>query len=290
VLHEFFLAPFGPDLPFMRRALVASFALALSYGPIGVFLVLRRMTLVTDAMAHAVLPGVAVGFLVSGLSLWAMSLGGLVAGLIVALLAGAVSRATNMREDASFAGFYLVALAAGVMVLATRGSNVDVVHILFGSILAVDDAALYLMAGTATITLFAMALIYRPLLIECLDPQFLRAAGGSGALWHAIFLMLLVINTVAGFQALGTLMAVGLMVLPAVAGRFWVRSVHALWICASAIALASGYGGLLLSFHADLPSGPSIVLVAGGVWFASMLVGRHNSLRARLSRRRHLVG
>jgi len=290
VLYDFFLAPFGSDLPFMRRALVASLALALSYGPIGVFLVLRRMTLVTDAMAHAVLPGVAVGFLVSGLSLWAMSLGGLAAGLIVALLAGAISRITNMREDASFAGFYLVALAAGVMLLATRGSNIDLVHILFGSILAVDDAALYLMAGTATVTLTTMALIYRPLLVECLDPQFLRAAGGRGALWHSIFLMLLVINTVAGFQALGTLMAVGLMVLPAIAGRFWVRSVFGLWLCATIIALLSGYGGLLLSFHADLPSGPSIVLVAGLAWFASMLIGRYNSLRALLQQQRHLVG
>jgi zinc/manganese transport system permease protein len=290
VLYDFFLAPFGSDLPFMRRALVAGVALALSYGPIGVFLVLRRMTLVTDAMAHAVLPGVAAGFLVSGLSLWAMSLGGLAAGVAVALLAGAISRTTKLREDASFAGFYLVALAAGVMLLSARGSNIDLVHILFGSILAVDDGALYLMAGTASLTLLVMAAIYRPLLIDCLDPGFLQAIGGRGALWHSLFLMLLTINTVAGFQALGTLMAVGLMVLPAVAGRFWVRSVGALWMSASVIAALSSYFGLLLSFHADLPSGPSIVLVAGGIWFASMLGGRFDSLRARLWRRRHLAG
>lgn len=290
MLYDFFLAPFGSDLPFMRRALVAGVALALSYGPIGMFLVLRRMTLVTDAMAHAVLPGVAAGFLLSGLSLWAMSVGGLVAGVAVALLAGAVSRTTTLREDASFAGFYLVALAAGVMLLSARGSNIDLVHILFGSILAVDDAALYLVAGTASLTLLAMATIYRPLLIDCLDPGFLKTIGGRGALWHSLFLMLLTINTVAGFQALGTLMAVGLMVLPAVAGRFWVRSVGGLWISASTIAALSSYFGLLLSFHADLPSGPSIVLVAGGIWFTSMLAGRFDSLRARLWRRRHLAG
>ncbi len=290
MLYDLFLAPFGSDLPFMRRALVAGLALALSYGPIGVFLVLRRMTLVTDAMAHAVLPGVAAGFLLSGLSLWAMSLGGLAAGVAVALLAGAVSRTTKLREDASFAGFYLMALAAGVMLLSVRGSNIDLVHILFGSILAVDDGALYLMAGTASLTLLAMAAIYRPLLIDCLDPGFLQALGGRGALWHALFLMLLAINTVAGFQALGTLMAVGLMVLPAVAGRFWVRSVAALWVAASTIAALSSYLGLLLSFQADLPSGPSIVLVAGAIWFASMLLGRFDSLRARLWRRRHLAG
>jgi zinc/manganese transport system permease protein len=290
VLYDLFLAPFGDDLPFMRRALVASLALALAYGPMGVFLILRRMTLVTDAMAHAILPGAAAGFLLSGLSLWAMSIGGLIAGLVVAGLAGAISRVTDLREDASFAGFYLVALAAGVVLLAMGGSSVDLVHVLFGSILAVDDAALCLMAGAATLTLIVMALIYRPLLIECLDPKFMASASGSGAIWHFAFLALLVINTVAGFQALGTLMAVGLMILPAVAARFWVRSVIGLWALASVLALLSGYLGLLVSYHLDAPSGPAIVLTAGGIWFLSMLLGRHNSLRLRLLRPRHLAG
>ncbi len=290
MLADLLFAPFGDDLPFMRRALVATLALALAYGPVGVFLILRRMTLVTDAMAHAILPGAAAGFLLSGLSLWAMSLGGLVAGLVVAGLAGAISRVTDLREDASFAGFYLVALAGGVLLLSLRGTSVDLVHVLFGSILAVDDAALCLMAGAATLTLVAMALIYRPLLIECLDPRFMAAASGSGAVWHFAFLALLVINTVAGFQALGTLMAVGLMILPAVAARFWVRGIMALWALATALALLSGYVGLLASYHLDAPSGPAIVLTAGAVWFLSMLMGRHDSLRARLLRDRHLAG
>jgi zinc/manganese transport system permease protein len=174
--------------------------------------------------------------------------------------------------------------------LALGGSSVDLVHVLFGSILAVDDAALTLMAGAATLTLLTMALIYRPLLIECLDPKFMAAASGSGAIWHFAFLALLVINTVAGFQALGTLMAVGLMILPAVAARFWVRSIMGLWALASALALLSGYAGLLASYHLDAPSGPAIVLMAGGIWFLSMLVGRYNSLRTRLMRDRHLAG
>lgn len=288
--YDLLLAPFGGDLPFMRRALVATLALALAYGPIGVFLILRRMTLVTDAMAHAILPGAAVGFLLSGLSLWTMSVGGLVAGLVVAVLAGAISRTTTLKEDASFAGFYLLALAGGVTLLAMGGSSVDLVHVLFGSILAVDDAALCLMAGAATLTLITMAAIYRPLLIECLDPKFMAAASGGGAVWHFAFLALLVVNTVAGFQALGTLMAVGLMVLPAVAARFWVRSIVPLWCLASVLAFASGYLGLLASYHLDAPSGPAIVLTAGILWIVSMLVGRHNSLRARLLRDRHFAG
>src|SRR5947207_3417688 len=131
---------------FMRRALVACLALSLGCGPIGIFLVLRRMSLMGDAMSHAILPGAAVGFLVAGFSLWAMGAGGLIAGLAVAVLAGAVSRATTLKEDASLAGFYLISLAIGVLIVSKKGSNVDLLHVLFGTILAVDNASLILVA------------------------------------------------------------------------------------------------------------------------------------------------
>ncbi len=276
---------------FMRRALVACLALALGSGPVGVFLVLRRMSLIGDTMAHAVLPGAAVGFLVAGLSLPAMSLGGLVAGLVVALLSGLVTRFTRVKEDASFAAFFLISLAAGVMIVSLKGNNVDLMHVLFGSILAVDDTSLLLVAGIATISLLTFALIYRPLVVECFDPVFSRAVGGPGTTVHLVFLVLVVLNMVAGFQALGTLMAVGLMMLPAVAARFWARDVWSLAAVAVAMAMASGLLGLAWSYHADLPSGPAIVLTAGGFYLLSLLVGRRDSLTARLlRRRRHLEG
>jgi zinc/manganese transport system permease protein len=138
---DWLMAPFL-EFSFMRRALVACLALRLGCGPGGVLLVLRRMSLVGDAMSHAVLPGAAIGFLVAGFSLTAMSLGGFAAGLVVALLAGLVTRSTEQREDASFAAFYLISLALGVLIVSTRGSNVDLMHVLFGTILAVDDVSL----------------------------------------------------------------------------------------------------------------------------------------------------
>lgn len=279
-MWDFLVTPFV-DYAFMQRALVACLALSLGCGPVGVLLVLRRMSLVGDAMSHAVLPGAAVGFLVSGLSLWSMGLGGLIAGLAVALLAGAVTRVTALREDAAFAAFYLIALAAGVLIVSTRGSNVDLMHVLFGTILAVDDAALLLMAGIATITLIALALLYRPLVVECFDPGYLRMVGGVGALVHFAFLMLVVLNLVGGFQALGTLMVVGLMMLPAAAAKFWSRSLWSLFAWAAGLALLSGYSGLLVSYHGSLPSGPSIVLTAGGFYLLSLIFGTHDSLRAR---------
>ena len=277
-LYDLAFGPFA-EFGFMRRALVGCLALALGCGPIGTFLVIRRMSLMGDALSHAVLPGAALGFILGGLSLPAMSLGGVGAGLVVALLSGLVTRLTPLREDASFAAFYLISLALGVLLVSLHGSNVDLLHLLFGSILAIDDAALVLVGAVASVSLLSLAVIYRPLVVECFDPGFLRAVGGRGGLVHTGFLALVVLNLVAGFQALGTLMAVGLMMLPAAAARFWVRELWTLSAASSALAFASGFLGLLLSFHLGLPSGPSIVLVAGLAYFGSVLFGPRDSLR-----------
>lgn len=282
--------PFS-EFSFMRRALVACMAISLGSAPLGVLLVLRRMSLMGDAMSHAVLPGAALGFLMMGFSVPAMSIGGFVAGLTVALLAGLTSQYTSQREDASFAAFYLISLALGVLLISIQGSAMDLMHILFGTILAVDDASLLMLASITTFTLLSLALIYRPLILECFDPKFLRAVGERGGLYHVIFLFLVVINLVAGFQALGTLMAVGLMMLPAATARFWTNEIdHLLWI-ASGLAVLAGYVGLLISYHADVPSGPAIILTAGVAYLISLFVGTEGGVMVRWwKQRRHLEG
>jgi zinc/manganese transport system permease protein len=289
--------PFA-EFAFMRRALVACAALALAGAPIGCVLVVRRMSLIGDAMAHALLPGAAVGFALAGFSLWAMGLGALAAALLVAAAASGAAQATAdarsgaPREDAHLAAFYLIALAAGVLILSLHGSPVDLMHVLFGSILAVDDVALLTIAGVASLTLLLLALLWRPLLALCVDPGFLAAVGARWARWLPLgFMALVVLNLVAGFQALGTLMAVGLMMLPAVAARFWARTLPRQALAAALIALAAGVGGLLASFHYALPSGPAIVLLAGLVYAASLLAGPLDSVRARRAAlRAHLSG
>ena len=286
-LYDLAFHPFA-EFGFMRRALVGCLALALASGPIGTILVIRRMSLMGDALSHAVLPGVALGFILAGLSVPAMSLGGVAAGLAVALLSGLVTRLTPLREDASFAAFYLISLALGVMLVSTHGNNVDLLHLLFGSILAVDNTALLLIGAIATLSLFVLAVIYRPLVADCFDPGFLRTLGGSGGLVHTLFLALVVLNLVAGFQALGTLMAMGLMMLPAAAARFWVRELWLLGAMSGAIALASAFLGLLLSYHLDITSGPAIVLVAGLAYLVSVVFGPRDSLRTLYLRRGHL--
>ena len=275
---DFFITPFT-DYVFLRRALMACMALALGCGPVGVLLVLRRMSLMGDALAHAILPGAAIGFLLGGLSLPAMGLGGFVVGFLVALLAGAISRFTILNEDASFAGFYLISLALGVLIVSTQGNQVDLMHILFGTVLAVDSVSLIMVTGITSFSLFILTLIYRPLLIECFDPGFLRVIGGWGSLYHFIFLILVALNLIAAFQALGTLMALGIMMLPAVSSRLWARHVWSLFILSSFFAVMSGYLGLLLSYHLEWPSGPSIILVAGLIYGISLLVAPFGAIK-----------
>jgi zinc/manganese transport system permease protein len=285
--YDALIAPFV-EFEFMRRALAAIIALSLAGAPIGVFLMLRRMSLVGDAMAHAILPGAAIGFLLSGLNLFAMTAGGLVAGFAVAILSGLVSRMTGLKEDASLATFYLASLALGVSIVSLKGSNIDLLHVLFGNILAMDDQTLLVIAANATITLIVLAVIYRPLLIESVDPLFLRTVSRAGAPAHLVFLALVVINLVNGFQALGTLLAVGLMILPAGIARFWSRDITGLICIAVLSALVSGYAGLVLSFQTRLPSGPAVILVAAGLYMASVLFGSVGGLLRQLFPGRHL--
>jgi zinc/manganese transport system permease protein len=276
------------DYAFMRRALVACLALSLGSAPVGVFLVLRRMSLLGDALSHAILPGAAVGFVMGGLALWPMSVGGLVAAVAVALLSGWVARLTRLHEDASFAGFYLISLALGVLLISAHGGAVDLMHVLFGSVLAVDGDSLLLVAAVASATLVALALIWRPLVVECFDPGFLESVGGRGGAIHLLFMTLVVVNLVAGFQALGTLMAVGLMMLPAAAARFWAGSIEGMTLAAVALAMLASVVGLLVSFHFELASGPSIVLMAGVGYLLSILLGARDSVLRRYFPGRHL--
>lgn len=276
--YDAIVGPFV-EFGFMHRALLGCVALSFGAAPVGVFLLLRRMSLTGDAMAHAILPGAALGYLLAGLSLGAMTVGGIVAGLAVAIASGLVARHTALREDTSLAAFYLVSLALGVLIISVRGNSVDLLHVLFGTVLALDDAALGLLATIAALSLAALRLILRPLVIECVDPEFLRGTSAWSAVAHYGFLVLVVVNLVAGFHALGTLMSVGLMVLPAATARLWVRQLRPLLALSVACSLGACLIGLLVSYHADWPTSPVIVLVLGLAYLSSMLLAPAGLLR-----------
>ena len=281
MIWEILVAPFT-EFGFMRRALLGCIAISVGATPVGLFLMLRRMSLTGDAMAHAILPGAAIGYLISGLSLGAMTIGGLIAGMAVALLSGFVTRVTAQREDASLAAFYLISLALGVLIVSTRGGNVDLMHVLFGTVLALNDATLILLCSITSLSVLVLASMFRPLVLECADPQFLRSVSGLSAITHLTFLALVVLNLVSGFHALGTLMAVGIMILPAATAKFWASIIGGLLAAAVITATLSSFCGLLLSYHFSLPSGPAIILVAGIAYVLSIVVGPVGGLVARI--------
>ncbi|MEX0406569.1 zinc ABC transporter permease AztB [Aquibium sp. LZ166] len=284
-MYQALVSPFL-EFSFMQRALLGALLLSVSSCPVGVFLMLRRMSLAGDAMAHAILPGAAIGFLLFGLEIVPMTVGGLIAGVVVALGAGAVSRFTLQKEDASMAAFYLISLALGVLIVSMRGSSVDLMQVLFGTVLALNDEALTLIGSICAITLVTLFVVWRGLIAECLDPLFLRSVSRIGTPVHFAFLGLVVLNLVGGFQALGTLLSVGLMMLPAAAARFWSIRVGPMCLLAVAIGMIASVAGLLLSYHFALPSGPAIILSAGAIYLASILFGSRGVLAERV-RHRH---
>lgn len=270
--YHFLIDPFI-EFSFMQRALWGCVVLSLSATPIGVFLTLRKMSLTGDAMSHAILPGAAIGFLISGVSVTAMTIGGVVAGCIVAGLSGLVARHTKIGEDSSMAAFYLMSLALGVIIISSKGSNLDLLHVLFGSTLALNNDALILITIIASVTLCILAILYRPIVLECVDPAFFKTISRLSSVAHFSFLFLLVLNLVAGFHALGTLMAVGLMVLPATIAQFWSKQLRSMLLIAFIIAALSCYLGLILSYYFSFATSPAIVLVMGVFYLLSLFFG-----------------
>jgi zinc/manganese transport system permease protein len=279
-LHALLIAPFE-GFSFMRIALVACLALALANGPLGIFLLLRRMALDGNVLSHAVMPGAALGFVYAGHSLPALSLGGLASGGVVAGLTGLLGRARTAGHDAGLLAFYLVTLALGVTLVALFGSNVDTVRVLFGTVLAIDVRALLQIAAVSTVTMLLLAVFYRAIAVDSFDPVFLRMVGGHGM--RGLFTILVLLNLVVSFQAFGTLLAIGPMLIPAAAARCWTHRPGLMIALASALGMLSSYAGLLLSYHRNLPSGPAIVMAAGAIYGVSLLASAAgNLIRIRL--------
>jgi zinc/manganese transport system permease protein len=277
VIRAILLEPFW-SFGFMRTALVACLGLALANAPVGVLLLQRRMSLTADVLSHAIMPGAALGFLAAGYSLIALSVGGIAAGILVALLASLTPRLDG--SEATLAAFYLLSLAAGVLLVSLRASNIDLMHVLFGTVLAIDQDALVFIALIATVTLCVIATIWRPLAVESFDPLFLRSIGGGGPVFRRLFLILTVLCLVAGFQAFGTLLAAGPLLLPAAAARHWSRDLRVQIILAALFGLAACFVGLLFSYHLNVPSGPAIVLACGAIYLVAVLSPRQAAANA----------
>lgn len=276
-LYDYFILPIA-NYDFMQKAIVALFVLCLSSPITGVFLTLRKMSLSGDAISHAILPGAALGFLFYGLSVTAMTIGGLLAGVLVISASAIFSRISKSSEDNSLAVFYLISLALGVLIVSISGSNIDLLHFLFGSIFTITDEILYSLGIITTLNLITLAIIVRPLIIDSMDSLYLSSVSKAGPWVHLIFMVVTVMNLVGGFQAIGTLMAVGVMIIPAISARFWSIKLYKICLISVFSSITSVYIGMIISFNFDLPCSPCIILSLGVWYIFSFLIGAQKGL------------
>ncbi len=274
----------------MPAAIAGALALAFGGAPLGVLLIARRMSLVGDALSHGILPGAALAYLVAGPDPVALTLGALGAGFLVAILSSLLARTGRLPEDASFAVFYLSALALGVVILGRSANAEALLDLLFGAAGGLDATGLIVSAIAASATLILLALFLRGFLAESADPVFMRASGLPGGLLHLLLMMLVALNLVAGFRAFGALMTVGLMMIPAASARFWARGYTGQAAAAVLISVLASGSGLWLAQALGWEPGAIMTLCASVLFAASALIGPNKGLLQNLPGRTHLEG
>jgi zinc/manganese transport system permease protein len=271
MLNSLFISPIT-DYIFMQRALSACIVLSIICPILGVVLLLKRMSLMGEALSHGILPGIAIAFFIWGIWLPGFTIGGIIAGLIIAGLSVFVSQKTNLPQDASFSGFYLMALALGVLLVSKAGGAMNIMHLLFGSVLGVNMPTLLTIAALSLLSGVMLRIIFRPLVYQCFDPLFMQSVGCGSNRYTVIFVALVVINLVSACQALGTLMALGLMMIPAITARLLCQNLKNTLIVSVIISLISSYFGLLISYHVALPTGPTIILAASFFYCVTLIL------------------
>ncbi len=269
-----------------RAAATCAFA-AVGAGLVGCVLTARRLALVADALAHSLLPGAGIAWLLFGSSMTALLVGGLIAALATALGAGLLARLTRLKEDAAFAALFSALFAVGVVVVQRAGTPVDLLRFLFGEVLAVGPADLRLAATVATLTVAGFGLFHRAIAIECFDPVFHRAIGGRSALIHFGLLVATALNLIAALHALGIVLALGLFMLPATTAYLWCERWGAMLVASCGIALVGTVIGFAASCRFALPSGPAIVAALGAMFVLSAVFSPRHGLVARLRRPHH---
>jgi len=241
---------------FMQTALIAAVLIGISCASIGVYVVLRRMAFSGEALAHSVLPGIVVAY-VSGVSL---SLGALVAGVVAALGIGALSTRERLREDTAIGVVFTAMFALGVLLASRAGSYRDLSHMLFGNLLGVSLANLWLIAGVTALLLLALVLFHRELELTSYDPTHAAAIGLRPGRLRYLLLLLLALAVVTGIQAVGVVLVSALLVTPAAAASLLTDRLPAMMNLACAFAVIAAVTGLYASYYANVVAGPAVVL------------------------------
>lgn len=270
--------------PFMARALLAAITVGAIVPLLGAYVVLRGMAFLGDALAHIVLPGVVLAFLLG----WPLAVGALIVGVAAALAIGAISGNSSLREDSAIGIVFAAAFALGVALISMQRSYaIDLAHILFGDLLGVSTADLWLMAVLAILVAGAVLALYKELLVMSFDRVLATTMQLPVSFLNNLLLVLLAVVIVIALRAVGVALVLAMLVTPASTAYLLTRRLPTMLALASGFGVLSGVIGLYLSFYFDLPSGPAIVLVATGLFVLVFLAAPERGVLATRLRSRH---
>jgi manganese transport system permease protein len=273
---------------FMRRALLACVLIGFTNGFLGAYVVLRRLALVADALSHSMLPGLALAAMLIGLNPGGLLLGGLFAAVFVALGGHLIASSSRVKDETAVAALYILAFALGIALIKYARVKVSLEHFLFGNILGIADTDLWTSYAISALTLLSLVALQRPLLVALFEPSVARTQGINVGMLLALIVMLIVLAMVSSLQAVGVLLSLGLLVLPAATVYLLCDSYAAMYWGGGIIGMAGAVAGLLISFWVNIPSGPSIVMVLGALFLAAYIFGPKYGVASRWLRKRHL--
>ncbi|MEZ4870484.1 MAG: metal ABC transporter permease [Caldilineaceae bacterium] len=275
--------PFG--YAFMTRGLIAAVITGAVCAVIGTYVVLRSMALFGHALAHAVLPGVAVAYLLGGSNPLALSFGGLVAGVLTALGIGAVSK-SGVKEDTATGIIFVSMFALGIALISTaRSYTNDLTHFLFGDVLGVADSDLWLIAGFGFVVILTILLFYKEFLVISFDPMLAKTLRLPTALLDSLLLLLIAVTVVLALQVVGVALMSAMLVTPAATAWLLTRRLPIMMGLAALIGALGGTVGLYLSFYVNVASGPAIVLICTAFFLLALLFSPQQGLLLRILRR-----
>ena len=273
-------------LEFMQRALIASLIVGVVCSVLGCFVVLRAMAFLGDALAHAILPGVAIAYLL-GANLLA---GALIAALVVAVGIGLFSRHGAVKEDTAIGILFAAALALGVVLISTvRSYAVDLTHILFGNVLGVSTGDLWLTGILAAAVLATVFLLYKEFLLASFDPVLAHTLGRRPELLRFVMLILLALTVVVSLQTVGVGLVAAMLVTPAATAYLLTRRLSRMMALSAVIGAISSVAGLYFSYYLNVASGAAVVLTATVVFMVAFVAAPQRGLLARRAAARRAV-
>ncbi|WP_341776437.1 metal ABC transporter permease [Staphylococcus simulans] len=255
---------------FLNRALIISICVGIVCGTVGSLIVLRGLSLMGDAMSHAVLPGVALSFLFN----IPMFVGALVTGMLASLFIGFISERSKTKQDAAIGISFTAFLATGVIIISLINSTTNLYHILFGNLLAITNSAYWSTIIVSIIVLLLIIIFYRPLMISTFDPTFSRMSGLNTTAIHYFVMLLLSLVTVASIQTVGIILVVALLITPASAAFLITKKLWSMMIVASLISVISSIIGMYFSYIYNIPSGATIVLCAFAIYVGTFIYSK----------------